>query len=69
MRSVAHRFRDGAAEAPTVVRYVASLHGVNLGLAAYAAGDDAAWDHFVITHRPILYRAARAMTKDETAAR
>ena len=69
-RSVAHRFRGGAADAPTVARYVASLHGVDLALAtACAAGDDAAWNHFVITHRPILYRAARAMTGDETAAR
>ena len=69
-RSVAHRFRGGGADARAVARYVVSLHVVDLALAAAcAAGDDAAWDHFVITHRPILYRAARAMTRDETAAR
>lgn len=46
---------------------VASLHGADLALAlACAAGHGAAWDHFVLTFRPELYRAARAMTDDAT---
>lgn len=46
---------------------VASLHARDLALAiACAAGHEAAWDHFVLTFRPELYRAARAMTDDAT---
>ena len=46
---------------------VASLHAQDLALAlACADGHDAAWDHFVLTYRPELYRAARAMTDDVT---
>ena len=69
-RSVARRFGGGTADASAVAAYVASLHGPDLGLAvACSAGDGAAWDHFMATHRPLLYRAARAVTADETAAR
>ena len=46
---------------------VAALHGRDLALAlACAEGHDAAWDHFVLTYRPELYRAARAMTDEAT---
>lgn len=46
---------------------VASLHARDLALAlACADGHDAAWEHFVLTYRPELYRAARAMTDDAT---
>jgi RNA polymerase sigma-70 factor (ECF subfamily) len=46
---------------------VASLHARDLALAlACADGHDAAWEHFVLTYRPELYRAARAMTDDTT---
>ncbi len=46
---------------------VASLHAQDLALAlACADGHEAAWDHFVLTYRPELYRAARAMTDDVT---
>lgn len=49
---------DAAAEA---------LHAADLALAlACAAGHGAAWDHFVLTYRPELYRAARAMTDEAT---
>jgi RNA polymerase sigma-70 factor, ECF subfamily len=43
-------------------RYLASLHVEDLALAcACAAGDEAAWEHFVLTQRPLLYRAADAL--------
>ena len=46
---------------------VAAVHGRDLALAlACAEGVDAAWDHFVRTYRPELYRAARAMTDEAT---
>lgn len=46
---------------------VASLHARDLALAlACADGHDAAWEHFVLTYRPELYRAARAMTDEAT---
>lgn len=44
-----------------------ALHVRDLALAtACAAGHGEAWDHFVLTYRPELYRAARAMTDDAT---
>ncbi len=46
---------------------VAAVHGRDLALAlACAEGIDAAWDHFILTYRPELYRAARAMTDEAT---
>jgi RNA polymerase sigma-70 factor, ECF subfamily len=43
-------------------RHLASLHLEDLALAcACAAGDDAAWEQFVHTQRPLLYRAADAL--------
>ncbi len=46
---------------------VAAVHGRDLALAlACAEGIAAAWDHFVLTYRPELYRAARAMTDEAT---
>ena len=43
-------------------RYLASLHLEDLALAcACAAGDEAAWDHFIREQRPRLYRAADAL--------
>lgn len=46
---------------------LAVTHPEDLGLAlACAEGLPAAWDHFVLTYRPELYRAARAMTDEAT---
>ncbi len=43
-------------------RYLRGLHLEDLALAcACAAGDEAAWDHFIREHRPTLYRAADAL--------
>ena len=45
----------------------AGLHVRDLALALGCAnGNGDAWDHFVLTYRPELYRAARAMTDDAT---
>lgn len=43
-------------------RYISALHVADLALAAACGlGRDAAWDHFVREHRPVLYRAADAL--------
>jgi len=43
-------------------RYLASLHLEDVALAcACAAGDEAAWEHFIREERPRLYRAADAI--------
>ncbi len=43
-------------------RYLASLHLEDVALAcACAAGHEAAWEHFIREHRPLLYRAADAL--------
>jgi RNA polymerase sigma-70 factor (ECF subfamily) len=43
-------------------RYLETLHLEDLALAsACAAGSDAAWEHFVLQHRPALYRAADSL--------
>ncbi len=61
-RSVRARFGDTAPGAAAVHAFISSLHLPDLALAcACAAGDGTAWDHFVLTYRPDLYRAARAM--------
>ena len=57
--------RAVGAKAPArreVDRYLASLHLEDLALAcACAAGDEAAWEHFIREQRPRLYRAADAL--------
>lgn len=64
-RAVRARFGDATPTAAAVQAFIASLHLADLALAcACAAGDGAAWDHFVLTYRPDLYRAARAMAGD-----
>jgi RNA polymerase sigma-70 factor, ECF subfamily len=43
-------------------RYLSVLHVEDLALAcACADGDEAAWEHFVLEQRPLLYRAADAL--------
>jgi RNA polymerase sigma-70 factor (ECF subfamily) len=68
-QSVAKRFggvaedgRPAGAARDAVEAFVAGLHAEDLALAcACADGHGPAWDHFVITYRPELYRAARAI--------
>lgn len=53
---------DAAPTPREVERYLSSLHLEDLALAcACADGHEAAWDHFVHTHRPVLYRSADAL--------
>jgi RNA polymerase sigma-70 factor (ECF subfamily) len=49
-------------DARQLERYLSSLHLDDLALAcACAAGDEQAWEHFVLEQRPLLYRAADAL--------
>lgn len=60
--SVAQRFRDSRPEPRAVADYLNSLHLADLGLAcACSDGDEQAWESFMKTYRPELYRAARAI--------
>jgi RNA polymerase sigma factor (sigma-70 family) len=74
-RSVAKRF-GGAGGGKGIVEpardaveaFVAGLHAEDLALAcACADGHGGAWDHFVLTYRPELYRAARAIAGESDA--
>lgn len=68
-RAMRARFGDTTPSDAATQAFIATLHLADLALsAACAAGHDGAWDHFVLTYRPELYRAARAMT-DEAAGR
>lgn len=61
--SLAHAFPDGTTPAAGE-RHLASLHLDDLALAtACADGHEAAWEHFVREHRPVLYRSADAIDK------
>jgi RNA polymerase sigma factor (sigma-70 family) len=60
--SVAHAFAGQTPSAAEIDRYLQSLHLEDLALAAAcAAGQEAAWNHFVLEFRPTLYRAADAL--------
>jgi RNA polymerase sigma-70 factor (ECF subfamily) len=60
-RSVRHRFPEGATESE-IAGYLETLHVADLGLAcACRAGHPAAWDHFVLEYRPLLYAAAKSI--------
>lgn len=61
-RSVAARFKRTEPTPAEVRDYLQSLHLDDLALAAACVeGNAAAWDHFVLTFRPALYRAAGAV--------
>ena len=60
--SAERAFAGRTPDSREVSRHFASLHLEDLALAcACAAGDEEAWQHFVLTERPILYRAADAL--------
>jgi RNA polymerase sigma factor (sigma-70 family) len=60
--SAAKAFAGRTPSARDLDRYLGSLRLEELALAcACAGGHDAAWDHFVLEYRPVLYRAADAM--------
>jgi RNA polymerase sigma-70 factor len=61
-RSAAKALADGARDASRLERYLSALHLQDLALAcACVEGNGAAWDHFVLEFRPVLYRAADAL--------
>jgi RNA polymerase sigma-70 factor (ECF subfamily) len=63
--SAAHRFTEGTPSPRAVDAYLTSLHLDDLCLArACAGGRGDAWEEFVISHRPRLYAAARAVAGD-----
>jgi len=60
--SASKAFGEKRASADELDKYLHSLHLEDLALAcACAAGDEAAWEHFIAEHRPALYRAADAL--------
>jgi RNA polymerase sigma-70 factor, ECF subfamily len=60
--SVDRAFASGQPSRRDLDRYLSGLHVADLALAcACALGRDAAWDQFVLEHRPVLYRAADAL--------
>jgi RNA polymerase sigma-70 factor, ECF subfamily len=53
---------SAGADHRAVERYLQGLHLEDLALAcACAAGDDSAWERFILEQRPLLYRAADAL--------
>ena len=66
--SVTHAFPDGEPPLAELERFLSRLHLADLALAAACAlGRDSAWDHFVLEHRPALYRAADAIDSSGNA--
>ena len=66
--SAGRAFADGDPGRRDLDRYLGVLHVADLALAtACALGREAAWDHFVLTHRPVLYRAADALNPSGAA--
>src|SRR5262245_25915509 len=60
--SAAKAFSGETPSSSDLRKYLESLHVEDLVLAcACAGGDDTAWEHFVRTLRPVLYRAADAI--------
>lgn len=60
--SVERHFAGGAPTRRELERYLGNLHISDLALAvACGRGHGPAWDHFVVEHRPVLYRAADAL--------
>ena len=60
--SLTHGMRGAPDDPRDASRRAAALHLEDLALAtACIDGHDAAWEHFIQTHRPVLYRAADAL--------
>ena len=65
--AVEKRFDEVEAAGTAVVEaFIGTLHASDLALAcACRDGHPEAWDHFVLSYRPELYRAARAIAGDQ----
>lgn len=62
LASADRTFAGRAPSARDIEQYLSSLHLEDLALAcACTAGLEAAWEHFIREHRPVLYRAADAL--------
>ena len=60
--SAGRTFRERDPSPGELEKYLGSLHLKDLALAcACAAGTEAAWEHFIKEHRPVLYRSADAI--------
>lgn len=60
--SVRHGLSSDEPTSRELNRYLEGLHLADLALAgACARGSDAAWEHFMLEQRPVLYRAADAL--------
>jgi len=60
--SIARAFAGRRPDPRELERHLTSLHLEDLAIAcACAAGDEEAWEHFVLTQRPHLYRSADAI--------
>lgn len=67
-QSVARGLKTEAPGRSAVDRYLGALHLEDLALAcACADGHERAWEHFVLTLRPVLYRAADAIDPSGSA--
>lgn len=59
---LARAFEGAPPSSSEIERYLSALHLEDLALAcACADGHEAAWEHFILHHRPVLYRAADAL--------
>ena len=60
--SATKMFPNGSPPARELEKYLDGLHLPDLALAcACVEGSDAAWEHFILEHRPLLYRCADAL--------
>jgi RNA polymerase sigma-70 factor (ECF subfamily) len=67
-RSAMKALAEGARDAARLERFLSALHLDDLALAcACVEGNGAAWDHFVLEFRPVLYRAADALAPGGSA--
>ena len=61
-RGVRHAFGDEPPDAGQLERHLSTLRLDDLALTCGCAhGHDGAWEHFIATYRPVLYRAASAV--------
>jgi RNA polymerase sigma-70 factor (ECF subfamily) len=59
-----------AVDRAAIDSFLDAIHAEDLGLAiACQSGEAAPWEHFIVTFRPALYAAARAIAGDEVRGR
>lgn len=66
--SASKAFADARPSGRELEKFLSALHLEDLALAcACAEGNELAWDHFVLVHRPVLYRSADALAPGGSA--